>query len=173
MKIIVIDTSHNASLSKTRAFLHRHMDASRIYTFDCTLSEYACAEDLLSDLEDLPEEFFTKPCAYYDMASSVFGRVRKMSFDSIIIYSPGIDECSRLSSEYLYDLSLLHFQRAFPGRLYINYSALEYALPLGKGARKSGPKRGFSLKGLWEKLSAWEALNLTDDGDYDDYYSAG
>lgn len=168
MKIIAVDTSHNSSLQKVKAFLSRHSDADIIYTFDYMYCEYSTISDLYSDLDEFPEEFFTKPCAYYDVVVSILGKGRKLSADSIIIYSPQIDECSRLSSEYLYDCNIEHFNLYYPDILDINYSATIYAPQIHMATLKS------PLKSLLQKLSQWDPFSL-DSGkdDYDDYYSVG
>ena len=163
MKIIAIDTSHNASLQKAKAFLKHHPDADKIFTFDYLLCEYTTTTDLFSDLEELPEEFFTKPCAYYDMVVSVLGRVRKSYADSIIIYSPQIDECSRLSSEYLYDNNILHFNTYHPGILNINYSDWIYT----PSAPISTIKTPISY--FFQRLIQRYTFGF----DEDDYYSIG
>ncbi len=168
MKIIVIDTSHNSSLQKVKAFLNRYSDADIIYTFDYMYCEYASVDDLIADLEELPEEFFTKPCAYYDMVVSILGKVRKLPAISTIIYSPQIDECSRLSSEYLYDCNIRHFEMYHPDVLDINYSATIYATQIHMRTFKS------PLKSFLQKLSHWDPFSLNNENDdYDDYYSAG
>lgn len=166
MKILIIDTSHNSSMPKVRTFLHFHSDADLIYTFDFLYSEYKSAADLHSDLEEYPTEFFKSPCAYYDAVTSILGNVRKMNPDSVIIYSPGIDECSRLSSEFLYENYIQHFEMYYPGILDINFSAIDFSLPL--------PSVKSPLKKLFGRLPIWNALRLDDeDDDYDDFYDAG
>ncbi|MBP3279176.1 MAG: hypothetical protein J6M44_09505 [Butyrivibrio sp.] len=168
MKIIVIDTSHNSSLQKVKAFLNRHSDADIIYTFDYMYCEYSTVDDLISDLEELPEEFFSKPSAYYDVVVSILGKVRKLPAETIIIYSPQIDECSRLSSEYLYDCNIEHFERYHPGILDINYSAMVYTPQIRVPAFKS------PFKNFFQRLSRWDPFSLDNENDdYDDYYSAG
>jgi hypothetical protein len=165
MKILIIDTSHNSSLPKVRTFLHFHSDADLVYTFDFLYSEYSSLTELHSDLEGYPEEFFRNPCAYYDAVTSILGSVRKLHPTSVIIYSPGIDECSRLSSEFLYENYIQHFEIYNPGVLDINFSAIDFSLPL--------PSVKSPLKKLFEKLPFRDILSLDGDDDYDDYYDAG
>ncbi len=168
MKIIVVDTSHNSSLQKVKPFLSRHSDADVIYTFDYMYCEYPTVDDLYSDMDEFPEEFFSKPCAYYDIVVSILGKVRKLPAKSIIIYSPQIDECSRLSSEYLYDCNIEHFELYHPGILDINYSAMIYTPQIHIPALKS------PFRSIFQKLSRWYPFSMDcGNDDYDDYYSAG
>ncbi len=162
MKIIIIDTSHNASSSKINTFLKVHSDADRIYTFDASLWEYPSVHDLEADLEECQEEFFSKPCAYYDMMTAILGKVRKLSADSIIVYSPEIDECSRLCDVFSFGNYINHFNIYNPGILDINYTSQEYIQHIKKAE--------FTLKSLFKNFSfPW----LDADGEYsEDFYSA-
>ncbi len=167
MKIIIIDTSHNSSITKVRAFLNHHSDAEKVFTFDVMSWEYSTVEDFEEDLDECPEEFFSKPCAYYDLVVAILGKVRKTGADSIIVYSPQIDECSRLSSEFLFDNFIKHFDMYNPRILDINYSNLEYIPHLVKVKNP--------IKGLLSRFSL-PSLDLfgldNDSDDYDDFYSA-
>ena len=166
MKILIIDTSHNSSMPKVRTFLHFHTDADLIYTFDFLYSEYKSAADLHADIEEYPTEFFRRPCAYYDVVTSILGKARKLNPDTIIVYSPCIDECSRLSSEFLYENYIQHFEMYNPGILDINFSSIDFSLPL--------PSVKSPLKKLFEKLPLWNALGFDDtDDEYDNFYDAG
>ncbi len=168
MKIIIIDISHNSSITKVRAFLNHHSDAEKVFTFDAISWEYSTVEDLEEDLDECPDEFFSKPCAYYDLVVAILGKVRKTCADSIIVYSPQIDDCSRLSSEFLFDNFIRHFEMYNPGILDINYSNLEYIPRLVVKVKNP-------LKDLLSRFSLprLELFGLDNDSDdYDDFYSA-
>ncbi len=94
-----------------------------VFTFDAASWEYATAEDLEKELDACPQEFFSKPCAYYDMVMTILGKVRTLCADSIIVYSPQVDECSRLATEFLYNNFIRHFVMYNSAGLDINYSA--------------------------------------------------
>ncbi len=166
MKILIVDTSHNSSAQKVKAFLYRHSDADIVFSFDHFYSEYPSAKDLMEDIEEIPDEFFLSPCAYYDMTTYILGKIRKLPAKAIIIYSPQIDECSRLSNEFLYDNYMQHFNAYNPGILDLNYSAIEYAIP-------SLPSVKTPIKNLLQRITEWDPFSLKEESnDYDDYYSA-
>lgn len=151
-----------------KAFLSHHGDADMVFTFDSMSWEYGTVEDLEAEIDEAQEEFFSKPCAYFDLVVALLGRIRTMGADSIIVYSPQIDECSRLSGEFLYDNFILHFIRYNPGVLNINYSNLEYIPDL---VRVIHPFRGIIDRLHLPKIDVFGLDNDIDD--YDDFYSAG
>ena len=167
MKILIIDISHNSSMAKVRTFLHFHSDANLIYTFDFLDTEYNSAAELYADLEEYPSEFFKSPCAYYDSVTSILGSITKMVTDSVIIYSPCIDECSRLSSEFLYENYLHYFGKYNnSGVLDINFNAIDFRMPL--------PSVKSPLKKILKKITSWTAFGTDDsEEDCEDFYDAG
>ncbi len=101
------------------------------------------------------------------MVVAILGKVRKTGADSIIIYYPQIDECSRLSSEFHFDSFINHFDIYNPGILDINYSNLEYIPHLVK---VRNPFKGFLDRFVLPGLNI-SGSDITAD-DYDDFYSA-
>lgn len=171
MKAIVVDVSRNSSYQKVMSFLSHHNDAQIIYTFDNLYCKYDSIEELLSDLEDLSDTFFVSACAYYDMTTSILGLLRKEPVDSIIVYSPQIDECSRLSSEWLYDNYIRHFNTYSGTRLDINFSGMLYNFNPKASPFKTFFNR-FSLKNFINMISFHEDNDEYYEPD-DDFYSAG
>ena len=158
MKAIVVDVSRKSSYKKVISFLSHHNDAEIIYTFDYLYNRYASIEDLLSDLDELSDTFFVNSCAYYDMVISILGILRKTSVDSIIIYSPQIDESSRLSSEWLYDNYILHFTTYSDMKLEINFAKMLNIIK----------PRTIPLKAILERFSLKNTISMTSAND--DYY---
>jgi hypothetical protein len=169
MKIIIIDTSRNSSSSKVKAFLSHHSDADRVFSFDHMYREYASVDDLGKELSQQPEDFFSKPCAYYDMLVSILGKVRKSAPDTVLVFSPETDDCSRLSNEEHFDAFILHYEKYNCGSLDISYSSLDL-LPSIRHTRSP-------LKELMSHfpLFSWNIFGINDDSDdyTDDFYSAG
>ena len=169
MKAIVVDVSRNSSYQKVMTFLSHHNDAEIIYTFDYLYNKYDSIDDLLSDMNDLSDTFFVSACAYYDMTTSILGLLRKEPVDSIVVYSPQIDECSRLSSEWLYDNYILHFNIYSDTKLDIHFEEMLYIFK-----PKANP-----FKVLFDRFSLKNFINMLSyqDDDYhgseDDFYSAG
>ena len=128
MKAIAIDISRNSSPQKVKAFLNYNSDADIIYAFDYQYYEYESAEDLLFDMNHSAVEFFSRPCAYYDMATAILANVISMDLNTVIIYSPGKDECSRLSNRDMFNNYVLHFNQKHPRILTLDYSYFRPAL---------------------------------------------
>ena len=171
MKAIVVDVSRNSSYQKVITFLSHHKDAEIIYTFDYLYNRYDSIEDLLTDLDEQSDSFFVDACAYYDMVTSILGLLRKETVDSIIVYSPQIDECSRLSSEWLYDNYILHFNTYSGTSLDINFAGMLYNI-----TPKTNPFKtffnSFSLKNFINMIT-FNGDNDEYYGDDNDFYSAG
>ena len=122
MNIIVIDISHNSSWMKVSSFLSLHKDADIIYTFDFQYYKYYSSKDLRDDINNYSEDFFTKPCAYYDMVTAILSRIWSLDVESVTVFSPEMDECSRMSNELRFNNLIRHYCILFPESLNINYS---------------------------------------------------
>ncbi len=171
MKILVIDISHNASPSKAKAFIDLNSDADFVYVFDYRYYIYTSVKDLWSDLRYYPEDFFCKPCAYYDTITAILSETIQYSPDSITIFSPEVDECSRMSTEERFIRFIRHLNKYTPDKLHIRYSISESCKPQRPSIFNSiiDNIRNFSL---WEHFSIMDTLNLdTVDDDDDDWSS--
>ncbi len=152
MKIIAIDVSHNVSPQKAGLFLRLHANADMIYVFDHQYVPYDSVKELRQDLNLYADEFYNRPCAYYDMVIAILSRAKAYQPDSIIIFSPGVDECSRFSNDYTFHNYIRHFKKYHPDILTLDYSITG---PAEKHPWRSTRSYDSGLK-LWDMLFSGE-----------------
>ena len=111
MKTIIVDISYNSSMNATKAFLKSNMDASRVYCFDHILYQYTSTKALMMDLNEHPDRFFEKPCAFFDCVMTALSKERRLKSRSILICSPQVDDCSRMSDDERFDNYIIHFMK--------------------------------------------------------------
>ncbi len=111
MKAIIVDISNNASMHTTKDFLKSNMNASRVYCFDHVLYRYSSTEVLMTDLNEHPDWFFEKPCAFFDCVTAALSKERSLKTRSILICSPQEDDCSRFSDDERFCNYIFHFEK--------------------------------------------------------------
>lgn len=127
MKIIAVDISYNNPPQKAGLFLKLHSNADLIYVFDHQYCEYDSARALRDDLNRYPDEFYSRPSAYYDMVIAILSKAKEYQPDSIVIFSPGIDDCSRFANDITFSDYIRHFNRYHPDILDLANSPAGYA----------------------------------------------
>jgi len=111
MKVLLIDISYNSSYEKVTRFLQSHKNAELVYIFDYEYAAYFSSQEVLDELHESQNDYFTHPCAYHDLLIKLLGKLRRTGRQyDVFICSEGIDDCSIYSSLESFENYIYHLQ---------------------------------------------------------------